>query len=154
MCVTVVQPYQINPQNKADFLKEVTKMAKRFFNSLIKCAGISAAIFIMITILALVFAFFTLGHFAPDYISSANFTVGGLIALIGIIAAARPFSTSQLGGHHMGFGPSASMMDYEAQETLKNASIKDSKWVGASKLIYIGLGIIAITVPAQYLLSR
>lgn len=116
-------------------------MIKQISLRFAKYLAISLAIFFTVTILALLFAYIRLGFPWPIYVFSANFAIGVIIAFIGVAAL---------------YGPArqvwtTDMRLYDQAYFVREKAIKGDN--GATKYFVIGLGLLAITALAQYLLG-
>ena len=107
---------------------------------------ISAAVFAVVTALALLIAFINLGYLSPIYVFNANFIAGGIITFMGVYSLLSP--SARFGG---GLTGGSRALDFNMHERLKNLHRQDEPMI--VKFIYVGVGVILITVLAQYLLS-
>ena len=116
-------------------------MTKRISLRFAKYLSVSLAIFVAVTILALLFAYIRLGFPWPIYVFNANYVIGVIITFIGVAALYGPAKQVW----------TTDMRLYDQAHFVREKAIKGDN--GATKYFIIGLGLLAITTLAQYLLG-
>jgi hypothetical protein len=107
---------------------------------------VSVIIVIVVAAAALLVAFITRGYLTPAYIFNANFIVGVAIIILGLFSLTSP--SARMGG---GLGSGSRSLDFEMHEKLKKAHRQDEPKI--AKFIYTGVGVLLLSMLAQYLLS-
>jgi len=90
---------------------------------------------------AVVFGFIAWGHFTPVYIFDANFLVGAIIILVGLILLFSPV--------FLKFGK---LIDHTTYGQ-KLAELREIKSETAYGILYLGILVILLTGAAQFVVS-
>ena len=126
-------------------------MAKRILRQIAKYLMVSTIIVVAVTAAAVIFAHVARDYAALNYVFTANFYAGGIIIVIGLFPI---LSSAGMAWQRARY--SAWMGDYEERKELKQANRRDmqEKILGSLKLVYVGIGVLLITMLAQFLLGR
>ena len=114
---------------------------RNLLHKTIRILSTSAILSIVLAVIGIIYAFFTLGHMSLTYAFTVGFAVGGFITLIGIVSIfLLPIQLSKKNKliDHTTFG----------SELMK---VRESKRVKAFEILFIGISVVLIIGIAELL---
>ncbi|MCL2839800.1 MAG: hypothetical protein FWE05_03420 [Defluviitaleaceae bacterium] len=116
-------------------MSKIVKLILQYF-------AIAFVIIIIVTVGSIIFSFVRLGQMDIQYIFTGNFATGGVILFMGIVALIFP-ATLVAGKDKL--------LDHSTF-TERVMGVREKKRVKAYDLLYVGIGIVAMTGIMEYIL--